>query len=124
MDTLRPLESGIGRCCPEFKNEAASLFGADVKQAGNVPIFTLGKDAWGVVIHPFWRHDAVIQANPRVAEIACGLNFKWSALSTSLGGWGRQSRGCAGKPMLPTDQRTRLTIVPGPADPVVQGLRG
>lgn len=53
-------------------NEAASLFGADVKQAGNVPIFTLGKDAWGVVIHPFWRHDAVIQANPELQKLKAG----------------------------------------------------
>ena len=50
-------------------NEAGSLFGADVKQAGNVPMFTLGDGAWGVVIHPFWRHDAVLQANPELQKL-------------------------------------------------------
>lgn len=50
-------------------NEAASLFGGDVNQAGNVPVFTLGERAWGVVIHPFWRHDAVVQANPALQKL-------------------------------------------------------
>ena len=40
-----------------------------MKQAGNVPIFTLGERAWGVVIHPFWRHDAVVQANPALHKL-------------------------------------------------------
>ena len=53
-------------------NEAASLFGADVKQAGNVPIFALGEDAWGVVIHPFWRHDAVVKANSELQKLKAG----------------------------------------------------
>ena len=49
--------------------EAASLFGAEVKQAGSIPIFALGEGAWGVVIHPFWRLDAVVQANPALEKL-------------------------------------------------------
>ena len=49
--------------------EAASLLGTEVKQAGHVPIFTLGENAWGVVIHPFWQHDAVVQANTELQKL-------------------------------------------------------
>lgn len=50
-------------------HEAASLLGTNVQRAGNVPIFTLGEGAWGVVIHPFWHYDAVVQANPVLQKL-------------------------------------------------------
>lgn len=49
--------------------EAGSLFGAEVNQAGNVPVFSLGAGAWAVVIHPFWGHEAVLQANPALQKM-------------------------------------------------------
>jgi DEAD/DEAH box helicase domain-containing protein len=53
----------------QLANEAGLLFRTEVKLADNVPIFEVIEGTWGVVTHPFWHPEAVVQANPTLQDL-------------------------------------------------------
>ncbi|MGJ0625910.1 DEAD/DEAH box helicase [Xenorhabdus bovienii] len=57
--------------------DAASLYNnSEVKMVGNIPLIGIGFQHWAAVLHPFWDHDAVFDANPELEEFSYDANIE------------------------------------------------
>jgi len=53
----------------QLAEEAAGFLSTSVTTIGNIPLVSRGHGKWAAVIHPLWNWDAVLAANPELADM-------------------------------------------------------